>query len=124
MTQDLIIINTKVAYIDERSKPADNQFVYVYTITIKNEGSRAAQLISQHWLIKDAKNKLNEVKGTGVVGEQPRLNPGEDYTYSSGVILETPIGTMEGSYHMQRDDGETFTASIPTFALVPPQSVH
>ncbi len=124
MVKDSILVSTKITFIEERSNPAENHYVYAYTITIKNEGARAAQLISRHWRIKDALNKLDEVRGTGVVGEQPRILPGQNYTYTSGVVLETQTGTMEGSYQMQTDEGEIFEAEIPTFALVPPHAVH
>ncbi len=124
MVKDSILVSTKITFIEERSNPAENHYVYAYTITIKNEGARAAQLISRHWRIKDALNKLDEVRGTGVVGEQPRILPGQNYTYTSGVVLETQTGTMEGSYQMQTDQGEIFEAEIPTFALVPPHAVH
>ncbi len=124
MVKDSILVSTKITFIEERSNPAENHYVYAYTITIKNEGARAAQLISRHWRIKDALNKLDEVRGTGVVGEQPRILPGQNYTYTSGVVLETQTGTMKGSYQMQTDEGEIFEAEIPTFALVPPHAVH
>ncbi len=93
-------------------------------ITISNHGDRAAQLLRRHWLIKDANEDVQEVKGDGVVGDQPRLKPGEDYTYTSGAVLTTQTGTMEGSYLMQTDEGDEFDAPIPLFALVPPQAIH
>lgn len=119
-----INVTVKSTYIPEKSRPGENRFVYAYTITIANRGDRPAQLISRHWLIKDANDGVQEVKGAGVVGEQPRLEPGEDFTYTSGVVLRTPVGTMHGSYQMQTDEGEPFDTPIPLFALVPPQSIH
>lgn len=119
-----IDVSVKSTYIPERSRPAESRFVYAYTITIANRGDRPAQLISRHWLIKDANDGLQEVKGAGVVGEQPRLKPGEDFTYTSGVVLRAQTGTMHGSYQMQTDDGESFDVPIPLFALVPPHSIH
>ena len=98
--------------------------MYSYTITLTNNGRDAAQLISRHWIITDDNQKVQEVRGYGVVGEQPFLKPGDTYQYSSGVVLETETGTMTGSYQMQTDDGENFDAEIPTFALVPPHRLH
>lgn len=111
-------------YIEAQSVPVEHRYVYSYTITIANKGDAPAQLISRHWRITDANEKLQEVQGLGVVGEQPHLNPGESYTYTSGVILETETGIMEGTYHMRTDDGAMFDAPIPAFALVPPHAVH
>lgn len=119
-----IHVSVKSTYIPEQSRPAENRYVYAYTITIHNRGNRPARLMSRHWLISDANEKLQEVKGPGVVGKQPRLAPGEDYTYTSGVILATQTGTMKGSYQMQTEDGQRFDAPIPLFALVPPHSIH
>lgn len=119
-----IDVSVKCTYIPEQSRPAENRYVYAYTITISNHGDRAAQLISRHWLINDANDGVQEVQGDGVVGDQPQLQPGEDYTYTSGVVLATETGTMEGSYQMQTDGGEAFDAPIPLFALVPPESIH
>lgn len=104
--------------------PLERRFVYSYTITIANQSDVPAQLISRHWRITDANEKLQEVQGLGVVGEQPHLKPGESYTYTSGVILETETGIMEGTYHMRAEDGALFDAPIPTFALVPPHALH
>lgn len=124
MSTPEINVSVKCTYIPEQSRPDQNHFVYAYTITISNHGDRAAQLLRRHWLIKDANDDVQEVKGDGVVGEQPRLQPGEDYTYTSGAILATQTGTMEGSYRMQTDDGLEFDTPIPLFALVPPQAIH
>lgn len=119
-----IHIQVRTSYIAAQSRPEIQRFVYSYTITITNHSDSNAQLISRHWRITDAKDKLQEVKGLGVVGEQPLLAPGESYTYTSGVILETETGMMEGSYQMRRDDGSTFDAPVPMFALVPPHAIH
>lgn len=119
-----ISVNVKTQYIETQSAPAEHRYVYAYTITIANQGDEPAQLISRHWRITDANEKLQEVQGMGVVGEQPHLQPGESYTYTSGVILETETGIMEGTYHMRTDEGTMFDAPIPTFALVPPYAVH
>ena len=119
-----IQITVQPTYIAAQSRRELQRFVYAYTITIANRGDIGVQLISRHWRIKDALDNLQEVKGLGVVGEQPMLAPGGNYTYTSGVILETETGIMEGSYQMRADDGTLFDAVIPTFALVPPHAIH
>lgn len=119
-----IQITVQPTYIAAQSRRELQRFVYAYTITIANRGDVGVQLISRHWRIKDALDNLQEVKGLGVVGEQPMLAPGGNYTYTSGVILETETGIMEGSYQMRADDGTLFDAIIPTFALVPPHAIH
>lgn len=119
-----IKISVETLYLEQHSEPENNRFAFSYTITINNEGTHAAQLISRHWIITDANNAVQEVKGMGVIGEQPRILPGESYTYSSGSILQTQAGTMEGSYQMKTDDGEEFDVAIPTFMLTTPRSLH
>ena len=119
-----IQITVQPTYIAAQSRRELQRFVYAYTITIANRGDVGVQLISRHWRIKDALDNLQEVKGLGVVGEQPMLAPGGNYTYTSGVILETETGIMEGTYQMRADDGTLFDAIIPTFALVPPHAIH
>lgn len=119
-----IDVDVKTHYLPDQSIPENKQFVYAYTITITNTGDEEAQLISRHWIISDANNKVQEVQGMGVVGEQPTLAPNESYTYTSGVVMETPSGIMGGSYTMQRPSGEKFLAEIPQFALVQPHAVH
>lgn len=119
-----IKIEVKPAYIASQSQPEQRRFVYSYTITITNLGDEQVQLISRHWRITDADSRLQEVRGLGVVGEQPMLAPGQSYTYTSGVILETETGIMEGSYQMRSESGAEFDAAIPTFALVPPHAIH
>ena len=117
-------INIKTAYLPEQSIPEDKRFVFTYTITIHNEGEVPARLISRHWLITDGDGKREEVRGEGVVGEQPYLKPGEKFQYTSGTVLETPVGTMEGSYQMLADDGLHFEAPIPVFGLSTPHVLH
>lgn len=119
-----IQVSVKTTYMAGQSVPHANRYVYAYTITIANQGDLPAQLISRHWRIRDANDRLQEVQGVGVVGEQPNILPGESYTYTSGVILETETGIMEGTYHMRTPEGDMFDAAIPAFALVPPHAVH
>ncbi len=119
-----IQVSVKTHYIPEQSDPTDQRFVYAYTITIRNQSEDPAQLISRHWLITNGDNSTQEVRGEGVVGEQPHLAPGEEYTYTSGVVLETEFGTMEGSYQMRTANGDMFDAPVPAFALVPPHALH
>ena len=118
-----IQVSVKTTYVADQSVPPQ-RYVYSYTITIANDGDEAAQLLSRHWRIRDENDKLQEVQGMGVVGEQPFIEPGNSYTYSSGVILETETGIMEGTYQMRADSGDTFDAEIPAFALVPPHAIH
>ncbi|MAN52444.1 MULTISPECIES: Co2+/Mg2+ efflux protein ApaG [Marinimicrobium] len=119
-----IRVSVKPAYIEQQSQPAEHRFVYAYTITIDNQGDVPAQLIGRHWVIRDADEKKQEVRGIGVVGEQPHLPPGKRFTYTSGVILDTETGIMEGSYQMKTEDGQLFDVPIPAFALVPPHAIH
>lgn len=119
-----ITVNVKTQYLAAQSQPEEKRYVFAYTITIINEGDEPAQLIGRHWVITDSDQQVQEVQGLGVVGQQPRLGPGEDYTYTSGVILATQTGTMRGSYEMQDDQGVPFAAPIPEFALVPPHLLH
>jgi ApaG protein len=119
-----IAVSVKTTYVRAQSAPELQRYVYAYTITIANAGAEVAQLVSRHWRITDANENLQEVKGVGVVGEQPFIAPGASYTYTSGVVLETETGIMEGSYQMRADNGELFDALIPSFALVPPHALH
>lgn len=119
-----IVITAKTAYLDEHSQPDKSRFAFAYTITIENNSDQAAQLLSRHWIITDTNSHIQEVEGPGVIGQQPRILPGESYTYSSGAVIETQAGTMEGSYEMQTDTGERFQVPIPAFALTRPQSLH
>ena len=119
-----ISINVNTAYLDEQSDPAADRYVFAYTITIANTGTVAAQLISRHWIITDAENVTQEVKGLGVVGEQPLLQPGESFEYTSGTAMATPVGTMHGTYQMVAEDGNKFDAEIPVFTLSMPRVLH
>ena len=115
-----IRIRVATAYVDDQSEPEDDRYVFAYTITITNDGRVPARLISRHWIITDANGKVQEVNGDGVVGEQPHLEPGEEFQYSSGAILETPVGAMQGLYRMEADDGLNFDAPIAPFTLAVP----
>lgn len=119
-----IRVSASTAYVSEQSEPARDRYVFAYTITIENAGSATAQLISRHWIITDALGKVQEVRGEGVVGEQPVLAPGGSFEYTSGCVLETPVGTMHGSYQMVADDGNGFDADIPAFRLAVPNVLH
>ena len=117
-------IEVKTAYVEDQSVPARNKYVFAYTITINNTGGVPAKLLRRHWIITDANNKVQEVRGDGVVGEQPRLTPGQSFTYTSGAILETPVGCMQGSYEFLADDGVLFKTPIPVFRLSVPITLH
>ena len=119
-----IRIHVSTNYVDEQSEPESDRYVFAYTITITNNGSVAAQLISRHWVITDANGRVQEVSGDGVVGEQPRLNPGEQFRYSSGAVLETPVGAMQGLYRMEAEGGLYFDAPIAPFTLAVPGLLH
>ena len=119
-----IHVNVKADYLADQSKPDDHRFVFAYTVTIENAGSEAARLLNRHWIIADANGRIQEVRGKGVVGEQPHLKPGESFRYTSGTVIETPIGSMHGSYEMRADDGTFFDAEIPPFSLATPGSLH
>ena len=117
-------INVATRFLDAQSSPADGHFVFAYTIRIRNLGTVPARLIARHWVITDANGKIQEVRGEGVIGEQPWLRPGDAFEYSSGAALETPLGTMHGSYQMLADDGTRFDAPIAAFTLSVPRTVH
>jgi ApaG protein len=119
-----ISINVNTTYLTEQSDPTADRYVFAYTINIANTGTVAAQLISRHWVITDAENVIQEVKGLGVVGEQPLLQPGESFEYTSGTAMATPVGTMHGSYQMVAEDGNKFEAEIPPFTLSMPRVLH
>ncbi len=112
-----IDVQVETAYVSEHSEPDEDRFVFAYTITLVNRGSVTAQLISRHWFITDADNRTEEVEGEGVVGEQPVLKPGEGFRYTSGAVIETPVGTMHGTYQMVKPDGSGFDAAIAPFSL-------
>src|SRR5579863_5553531 len=103
-----IRVDVETGYRDDQSDPKQDRYFFSYTITIRNEGRVPARLLTRHWLITDANGKVQEVRGEGVVGEQPWLRPGDDFSYTSGAVLETPVGTMRGSYQMLADDGRHF----------------
>ena len=117
-------IDVATRYIDEQSEPDRDRYVFAYTIHIRNTGSVPARLLGRHWVITDANGKVEEVAGDGVVGEQPWLRPGDDFTYTSGAVLETHQWTMEGTYAMLADDGTRFEAPIPAFVLAVPRTLH
>jgi ApaG protein len=119
-----ITIAVETMYIEEQSSPQTDHYVFAYTITIQNTGTVAATLLTRHWIITDANGKVREVKGEGVVGEQPYLQPLEAFRYTSAAVIETPFGTMQGSYQMIGDDGLTFDAPIRAFSLAVPYSLH
>jgi ApaG protein len=115
-----IRVEVETSYLPEQSDPGETRFAFSYTITIRNEGSVAAKLLTRHWIITDANGKVQEVRGDGVVGEQPFLKPGQGFRYSSGAVLETPVGVMQGSYHMVGEDGRRFETPIAPFRLAMP----
>ncbi|HVK95101.1 MAG TPA: Co2+/Mg2+ efflux protein ApaG [Noviherbaspirillum sp.] len=117
-------VSVKTQYLAEQSDPDHSHYVFVYNVTIKNTGQIAAQLISRHWIIVDAHNHIEEVRGLGVVGHQPLLQPGEQFEYTSGTVLATPQGSMTGSYFCVAEDGEQFEAKIPEFILSLPRTLH
>ena len=119
-----IVIDVATSYVDEQSEPDSGRFVFAYTITITNDGEIPARLKSRHWIITDANGKVQEVNGDGVVGEQPYLQPGERFRYSSGAVLETPVGAMQGIYRMVTDAGSSFDAPIEPFTLAVPGLLH
>jgi len=119
-----ITVAVQTQFLQDQSAPDDNRYAFSYTIRIENIGAVAARLISRHWIITDANGKVQEVRGDGVVGENPWLRPGDDFQYTSGAVLETSVGTMRGSYHMLADDGRRFDAAIPQFTLSIPRTVH
>ncbi len=117
-------VEVQTLYLEEESNPDESRYVFAYTITITNTGKAAAQLLTRHWIITDANNKVQEVRGEGVVGAQPHLKPGESFRYTSASMIETPVGCMQGSYHMRADDGHEFDAPIPVFNLSTPNILH
>ncbi|MGD8956167.1 MAG: Co2+/Mg2+ efflux protein ApaG [Chromatiaceae bacterium] len=119
-----IAVGVETTYVDDQSEPDADRYVFAYTITISNVGSTPAKLLNRRWLITDANGKVQEVRGEGVVGEQPYLRPGEVFRYTSGTVLETPVGTMEGEYEMVADDGQAFLAPIDRFSLSVPRVLH
>ena len=119
-----IRIGVKTEFLPSESDEANERFVFAYTITVENHGELPAKLISRHWVITDAENRVQEVKGKGVIGEQPRLKHGESFSYTSGTMIETPVGSMQGSYTMVADDEHEFAAIIAPFTLAIPGVLH
>lgn len=119
-----IDIQVDTQYVEGDSKPAENRYVFAYTITISNGREAAARLLNRHWIIADGNGQEHEVKGPGVIGEQPRLEPGQSFRYTSGAVLETEVGSMRGSYEFEDDSGALFDVPIPAFGLSRPNSVH
>jgi ApaG protein len=119
-----IAVSAATQYLPEQSDEAAGRYVFAYTVTLRNAGSVAAQLISRHWIITDAQGLVQEVRGLGVVGAQPLLQPGESFEYTSGSSITTPVGTMRGSYQMLAEDGTRFEAPIPEFTLSVPRVLH
>ena len=119
-----IRVTVRSQFLPERSSPRARQFVFAYTVHIGNEGDEAAKLVTRHWIITDGNGNVQEVRGDGVVGQQPALAPGESFEYTSGCVLETPHGTMSGSYQMVRPSGEHFDAQISPFLLAQPNSLN
>ncbi len=120
----IIRVEVETSYLEDQSDPRDKRFVFSYTITIRNDGSVPARLLTRHWIITDANGNVKETRGDGVVGEQPYLKPGQGFRYSSGAVIETPVGTMQGSYQMVSDDGQQFDAPIAPFRLAIPGVLH
>ena len=119
-----IRVDVDTSYLEDQSDPKERRYVFSYTITLRNEGKVPARLLTRHWIITDSNGKVQEVRGEGVVGEQPYLKPGQGFRYSSGAVLETPVGAMQGSYQMVSDDGEQFDAPIAAFRLAMPGLLH
>ena len=117
-------VSVDSAFVEGQSSEGQDRFVFAYTVTIHNTGEVPAKLMTRHWIITDSNGKIQEVRGEGVVGEQPYLRPGEAFQYTSGTMLETPVGTMQGSYQMIADDGTEFDAEINPFTLDAPRILH
>lgn len=119
-----IHVDVETAYVHEQSDPTEDRYVFAYTVTIRNDGSQPARLLRRHWIITDGNGDENEVRGEGVVGEQPHIQPGEGFRYTSGAVIGTPVGTMRGSYQMVDDDGLEFDAPIAPFLLAKPGALN
>lgn len=124
MTDSSIRIEVETAYLDQQSDPGEGRYAFAYSITISNDGLIAARLLSRHWIITDADGGVQEVRGEGVVGEQPLIRPGEGFRYSSGAIIPTPVGSMRGAYQMVDETGRRFDAPIAAFTLARPGALH
>ncbi len=119
-----IRVEVKPAYLSEQSDPMRDRYAFAYRVTISNDSNDAVQLVSRHWYIADGDKDLREIQGSGVVGEQPLIAPGESHRYTSGALLDTPTGSMHGTYTMVRHDGTSFEAEIPKFDLTMPRTLH
>lgn len=124
MTESPIRIEVETAYLDQQSDPGEGRYAFAYSITISNDGLVAARLLARHWIITDADGGVQEVRGEGVVGEQPLIRPGEGFRYSSGAIIPTPVGSMRGAYQMVDETGRRFEAPIAAFTLARPGALH
>jgi len=127
MTEDstyTIEVQVQARFVADQSEPQANRYVFAYTVQLRNAGRVPARLLTRHWMITDANGRVEEVRGDGVIGEQPWMRPGDRFEYTSGAVLETPVGTMGGSYQMLADDGTCFDAPIPTFTLSIPRTLH
>jgi ApaG protein len=122
--ENFISVAVDTRYLEDQSDPDEHRYVFAYTITIRNRGTVPAKLLGRHWVITDANGKVQEVRGEGVVGEQPHLMPGQGFRYTSGAVLETPVGSMQGSYRMLADNGVEFDAPIAAFTLAIPGKIH
>lgn len=122
--EDTIEIEVSTAYVEDQSEPDDDRYVFAYHVTIRNAGPQTVQLLNRHWVIRDGRDQTQEVRGEGVIGQQPQIEPGESFEYTSGTVIETPVGTMEGSYEMRDQRGRTFDAPIPPFTLSVPRTLH
>ena len=123
-TTDGITVRVSVSFLPEQSEPGKGRWFWAYHVRIENDAHQAVQLVSREWIISDGRGARHEVRGEGVVGEQPHLQPGQGFRYTSGAVLETPVGSMQGSYQMLADDGERFEAPIPAFTLAIPGTIH
>lgn len=124
MKPEDVVIEVEPAFVPEQSSPEEGKYFFSYTITITNHSDASCQLLSRYWLITDSETNQQEVSGDGVVGKQPRLEPGHSFTYTSGVMLDTEVGTMEGKYHMVDQDGHPFEVAIPPFLLAQPGKIN
>jgi ApaG protein len=122
--ENFISVAVDTRYLEDQSDPDEHRYVFAYTITIRNRGTVPAKLLGRHWVITDANGKVQEVRGEGVVGEQPHLMPGQGFRYTSGAVLETPVGSMQGAYRMLADSGVEFDAPIAAFTLAIPGKIH
>ena len=122
--RDQVDIQVATQYLADESLPRENRFAFAYTITITNSGNEAVRLLNRHWIITNGRNQLSEIRGEGVVGRQPLIEPGKSFSYTSGAVLETAVGTMEGSYEMISASGRPFIAPVTPFPLVEPSALH